>query len=152
MMSAKITTPGLLKIRVFWNNGYDVIVSVHDVAKKVLSRDWNYIINVVLMWPRFGNCTISMRKVIATSILEKFDQKNRFFWGVSWLKFNNFGLALATNLKLCTSVTKGLKLKVIKFWGPNPTFVKVTGVKLVGGPFCPPILNRVNRKRQNGIF
>ena len=28
MMSAKITSPGLLKIRVFWNNVYDVIVSV----------------------------------------------------------------------------------------------------------------------------
>ena len=68
MMSAKITTPGLLKIRVFWNNGYDVIISVHDVTNKILSRDSNYIIDVV-MWPKFGNCSISMRKVIITSIL-----------------------------------------------------------------------------------
>ena len=66
MMSAKITTPGLLKIRVFWNNGYDVIISVHDVTNKILSRDSNYIIDVV-MW--FGNCSISMRKVIITLIL-----------------------------------------------------------------------------------
>ena len=53
MMSAKITTPGLLKIRVFWNNGYDVIISVHDVINKILSRDSNYIIDV-FMWPMFG--------------------------------------------------------------------------------------------------
>ena len=68
MMSAKIATPGLLKIRVFWNNGYDVIISVHDVTNKILSRDSNYIIDVV-MWPKFGNCSISMRKVIITLIL-----------------------------------------------------------------------------------
>ena len=41
MMSAKITTPGPLKIRVFWNNGYDVIIFVHDVTNKILSRDSN---------------------------------------------------------------------------------------------------------------
>ena len=68
MMSVKITTPGLLKIRVFWNNGYDVIISVHDVTNKILSRDSNYIIDVV-MWPKFGNCSISKRKVIITLIL-----------------------------------------------------------------------------------
>ena len=30
MMPAKIATPGLLKIRVFWKDGYDVVISVHD--------------------------------------------------------------------------------------------------------------------------
>ena len=68
MMSAKITTPGLLKIRVFWNKGYDVIIFVHDVTNKFLSRDSNYIIDVV-MWPKFGNSSISMKEVIITSIL-----------------------------------------------------------------------------------
>ena len=68
MMSAKITTPGLLKIRVFWNKGYDVMIFVYDIIIKILSRDSNYIIDVV-MWPKFGNCNISMRKVIITSIL-----------------------------------------------------------------------------------
>ena len=48
MMSAKITTPGLLKIRLFSNNGYDVIISVHDVTSKILSPDSNYIIDVVM--------------------------------------------------------------------------------------------------------
>ena len=61
-----------------------------------------------------------------------------FFEGLSWFKFNNLGLALGTNLKFSTSVAKGLKLKVSKFWGPNPTLKDVTGEKLVGGGFLPP--------------
>ena len=68
MMSAKLATLGLLKIKVFWNKGYDVIISVHDVTNKILSRDSNYIVDVV-MWPKFGNSSISMREVIITSIL-----------------------------------------------------------------------------------
>ena len=61
------------------------------------------------------------------------------------MKFNNLGLALGTNLRFYTSLSKGLKLKVGKFWGLILTFAEVTGEKLVGErPFCPPILNRVN--------
>ena len=60
------------------------------------------------------------------------------------MKFNNLGLALGTNFKFYTSVGKGLKLKVRKFWRLIPTVVEVTGEKLVGGLFAPlPILNRV---------
>ena len=68
MMSAKMATPGLLKIKVFWNRGYDVIISVHDVTNKILSRDSNYIVDEV-KWPKFGNSSISMREYIITSIL-----------------------------------------------------------------------------------
>ena len=68
MMSAKMTTPGLLKIKVFWNNGFEVIISVNDVIKKILSSDSNYSVDVV-MWPKFGNSSISMKEVIITSIL-----------------------------------------------------------------------------------
>ena len=74
-------------------------------------------------------------------------RKIAFFEGWSWFKFDNLGLALGANLKFCSSVAKGLKLKVRKFWGPNPTFVELTKEKLVGGLFAPPlppILNRVN--------
>ena len=66
MMSAKITTPDL-KTRIFWNNGYDIIISAHDITNKILSCDSNYI--DVVMRPKFGNCNVSMRKVIITSIL-----------------------------------------------------------------------------------
>ena len=48
MMSAKLATLGLLKVKVFWNKGYDVIISVCDVTKKFLSRDLNYIVDVVM--------------------------------------------------------------------------------------------------------
>ena len=58
------------------------------------------------------------------------------------------GLTLGKNLKLYTSVAKGLKLKARMFLGLNPTFVEVTKEKLVRGAFLrllpsPPILNRV---------
>ena len=36
IMSAKLATLGLLKIKVFWNKGYDVIVSIHNVVNKIL--------------------------------------------------------------------------------------------------------------------
>ena len=70
------------------------------------------------------------------------------FEGWLWFKFNNLGLALGMNLKFYTSLAKGLKLKVRKFYGLVPTFVKVTGEKPVWSDvFCPPlppeILNRV---------
>ena len=49
-------------------------------------------------------------------------------------------MALGENLKFYTSLSKGLKLTVRKFWGLIPTFVEVTGEKLVGGLFAPPPL------------
>ena len=64
MISAKMATPGLLKIKVFWKKGYEV----DDVTNKILSRDSNYIVDVFVR-PKFGNCSISMREVITTSIL-----------------------------------------------------------------------------------
>ena len=39
------------------------------------------------------------------------------------------------NFKLYLSVAKGLKLKVKKFWELIPTFVEVSGGKVVGGLF-----------------
>ena len=68
MISTKMASPGLLKITVFWNKGYDVIISVDDVTNKILSRDSNYIVDV-FMWSKFGNSSISMKEVITTSIL-----------------------------------------------------------------------------------
>ena len=70
-------------------------------------------------------------------------RKSTFSEGWSWFKFTNVGLALGTNLKFYTSVAKGLKLKVRKFWGLILTFVEVTGEKLVAGGVG--VLNRVNK-------
>ena len=75
MISAKLATLELLKINVFWNKGYDVIVSVHDVTNKILSHDSNYIVDV-FMWPKFGNFSVSMKeRSFITSILWGFDHK-----------------------------------------------------------------------------
>ena len=68
MMSAKMATPDLLKIKVFWNIAYNVILFVQDFTNKILSRDSNYTVEVV-MWPKFGNSSISMTEIIITPIL-----------------------------------------------------------------------------------
>ena len=119
-------------------------MSMMDVIKKILSRDSNYLVDMV-MWLKFGISNISMREVIIISILYGLDQKHRFE-GWSWFKFNNVRLALGMNLKFHTSVAKGLKLKVRKFWELIPTFAEVKEENLIGGwPFCshPPILNSI---------
>ena len=67
MMSAKMATIDLLKMKLFWNNAYDVIIFAHDVTNKLLSRDSNYIVDVI--WPKFSNPSISMREVIIAWIL-----------------------------------------------------------------------------------
>ena len=130
-MSAKMATLGLFKIIIFCKRGYDVIISVHDVINKILSHCSRYVVDVV-MWPKFGNSSISMREVVINLILQRFDQKKHFFEGWSWFKFINLGLALGKDLKFYTSVIKGLKLKFRKFWWLILTFMEVWGQKLVG--------------------
>ena len=66
-MSAKTTTPGHLKIKVFWNKSYDIIIYVLNITNKILLRDSNYIVDLVT-WPKFGNSSISMTEVIIISI------------------------------------------------------------------------------------
>ena len=68
MMSTNLATLHLLKIKVLWNERYDVMISVHGVTNKILSRESNYIVHVA-MWPKFGNSGISMGEVIITSVL-----------------------------------------------------------------------------------
>ena len=66
-MSAKLVTPGLLEIKLFQNKGYDIVIFDYNVTKKISSKDSNYIVYVV-MWPKFGNTSISVREFIVTSI------------------------------------------------------------------------------------
>ena len=68
MMSAKMATLGLLKMKVFSNKGYDILISVYDIINKSLSCNWNYVVDVV-KWPKFGNSNTCLREVIITSIL-----------------------------------------------------------------------------------
>ena len=46
MMSPKLAT--LFKIKIFSGKDYDVKISVHDVTNKILSRESNYIVSVVM--------------------------------------------------------------------------------------------------------
>ena len=48
MMSAKIISLSLPKIKVILNKGYDVIIGGYDVTSKILLRDSNYVVDVVM--------------------------------------------------------------------------------------------------------
>ena len=48
MMSAKLVTFGLLRIKAFRNEAYDGIILVYDVTNKILSHDSTYIVNLVM--------------------------------------------------------------------------------------------------------
>ena len=125
MVSAKVATPGLLKGTVFWNKWYDVIIFVNDVVKKILSRDSNYIVDV-FMWQSLVTIAFLWEKLSQPQSKKDLTRK---------AAFNNLGLTLGTNLKFYTSAAKELKLKVKRFWWLIPTFVEVTGEKLVDGAF-----------------
>ena len=47
-MSAKMATLGLPKVKVFWNEDYDVITSVHEVTNKILLCDSNYTVDIAM--------------------------------------------------------------------------------------------------------
>ena len=80
MMSAKLATLGLFKIKLYRNKGYDIAISVHDdVTNKILSCESENIVDVVI-WPKFGNTSISMREVIITSIYNDFTRKKKQFF------------------------------------------------------------------------
>ena len=94
MMSAKWDTLGLLRIKIFWNKGYDIVIFAHNVTNKIT-------------WLKFY-CTYGH----ATKITNLSRYIN-FFDRYSWFKFSNLGLALGTTLKIFTSVAEDLKLKVL---------------------------------------
>ena len=48
LISAKMATALFLKLKVFYNKSYCVVTSGHDFTNKILSRDLNYIIDVVM--------------------------------------------------------------------------------------------------------
>ena len=135
-MPANMATLGLIKIKVFWNNVYEVIISAHDFSKK-----FYHMPQIILLMLSCDQSLVTLAFLWEKLSQSQFDRdltrKTAFFEGWSWFKFNNLGLALGMNLKFYTSVAKGLKVNVGKFWGLVPTFVEVTGEKLLGVAFCP---------------
>ena len=117
-MSAKLIALLLLKIKTVLYKVHAVIISVHDVTKKVLSGETNDFVDVV-MWPKFGNSSNSMREL---KFYKDLTRKKQFFEGWTLLKFSDLGLVLGINLKSYVSVTKWSKLTVRKLWELIPTF------------------------------
>ena len=114
MISAKLATPGLLKIKVVWNKGYDVISSVDEVINKISSGDSSHIVNVV-MWIKFGNPSITMRELVINCFYKNLTRKINFFEGCSWFKFKSLGLTPGMALEFYISVAIELNLKVKVF-------------------------------------
>ena len=121
MMSAKLATLGFLKKQITWNKGYDVIISIHEVTNEILSRDSNYVVDVVT-WPKFGNSTIFRTEVIITSILQRFHQKNQFFFlgGVLLFQVQWFGTSTRYDLEILHKCGKQFETKSQKILGSNP--------------------------------
>ena len=65
-------------------------------------------------------------KLPQSQFFKDLNRQNANLEWLSWLKFDNLGLALGTNLKFYTSVAKGLKLKERKFWELIPMFLEIT--------------------------
>ena len=75
-MSAKIATPGFLKIELFWNKDYEVTISVEVISNKILSSYWDYIVDAVL-WPKFGNSLVSDHCSRLSAFLKEFKLKQK---------------------------------------------------------------------------
>ena len=63
-----MATHGLHEIKILWNKRYNALIPVHGVTNRILWRDSNYVVGMV-MWQKFGNSSIFTTEVIITSIL-----------------------------------------------------------------------------------
>ena len=121
MISGKMATPGLRKIKIFLKKGYEVIMFVNGINNNILSRESNYIVYLV-PWPRFRNSIYHNLKFIRI-----WPENTTFLEGCYWFKFTNLRMTLGMNLKYDTSMAKGLKLKVRTILALIPAFAEVTG-------------------------
>ena len=67
VMSAQLTTPGLLKLNIFWNKDYGVIISAYNVTNKscghvtkfdnsgIYAREVIHNFNFIRIWPEKKN-------------------------------------------------------------------------------------------------
>ena len=98
MVSAKMAILGLLKIKVFWSKGYDIIISLCNVINKSLPRDSNFILDVVLKFYPSLEKVLKDRNFLGLilkfveSTEEKLVGKGDLFATSSWigLKINTF--------------------------------------------------------------
>ena len=138
MMSAKLATPGLLKIKVYWNKGNEVLISVCDVRKKISSFGKNNIVDLVII-PKFGNPSISVSIVVITWTVKGLTKKRFFEDDIDSQSIFGTGTwdELENNIVAKTRI---------------PTFEKVTGECLVGAQLY--FLNylKLNYSHQKSFF
>ena len=48
VMLAEMTTPSLLKVKIFCNKDYEVTIFIRDVMNKILARHSNFIVDAVM--------------------------------------------------------------------------------------------------------
>ena len=48
MMSGRLATQGLLRLKIFQNKGYDIMIVDYEVTNRISFRDSNYIVDVVM--------------------------------------------------------------------------------------------------------
>ena len=83
---------------------------------KILLRDSNYLVDLVI-WPKFGNSSISTTEVIFTFIFE----------GWPCFKFNNLGHVVGMIFEFLQQCDKKVKTKNQKVLKAHPTFTQFTG-------------------------
>ena len=95
MTVAKLTTPGLLKIKVFWNKGYGVVIYY---VTHIILQVWSYEEGLAIL--TFHNF----------NFIRQWSEKPIFVKsGLGWIIF---GSSISMALKFYNSLERKLKLKV----------------------------------------
>ena len=126
----KMATLVLLKIKVFPSKDCDIIVFVDDVINRILSRDSDYVVDVVI-WPNFGYYHFNERSCHNLNFMRIWP-KISLFWGVALFERQLCGTGIRYSLKSLRQFRKRVKLKVRKCGGLIRTFVEITGEILLG--------------------
>ena len=85
MMSRKMITQGLLKLKISWKKSNDVISSAHDVINTISSIDSNYNVNVASL----VTLAFLWGKLPQPQFYKDLTRKAAFFERWSWFKLNN---------------------------------------------------------------
>ena len=102
IISAKLATPDLLKIAVFWNK----VLTSHYMSMTSSIKSYHVTQIILYMW--YCDQSLVTQAFRWGSYHKDLTGKNDFSDGWPWFKFNNLGLVLGLILKIYSSVWKGL--------------------------------------------
>lgn len=89
------------------------IYHMTQILLQIWSCDQNVVILVMVI------VMVTMTKVMITSILQGFDQRNQFFVGVALFQAQQFGTATSYGLKILQQCDKRVKAKIHKVLRAN---------------------------------